>query len=256
MSEQDKKIIVTTSWDDGNPLDLKLAEMLRNYGIAGTFYVPRSNAGMPLLAHDDIRWLHNSGMEIGAHTLTHAVLPPLHPARMLEELKGGKAFLENVLGGEVSSFCYPKGEFSRSACAAACQAGYRLARTTLCFRVAGSFDPFRMPTSLHLYPHSRAVLFRHALKEGNLSGLLNWIARFGCDNDLSSLIRNVFNQVCVHGGIFHLWGHSWEVEQLGLWPVLEDSLCYISRRPGVLYLTNAQVLDSIQVGHDAWRRLS
>lgn len=251
MTEQSKRIIVTTSWDDGHPLDLKLAEMLNAFDMGGTFYIPRSNGGMPMLARDEVRRLHRSGMEIGAHTLTHAELPTLRPARMQEELEGGKAFIEDVVGGEVSSFCYPKGKFSKDACAAVSAAGYRLARTTLCFRTADSFDPFCLPTSLHLYPHTRTVAIRHALKEGNLAGVLNWITLFRFENDLCALIRNVFDHVCARGGIFHLWGHSWEVEKMGLWQVLESSLQYISRRPGVLYLCNGQLVHNSDLGAEA-----
>lgn len=32
--------IMTTSWDDGDPCDLKVAELLRARGLAGTFYIP------------------------------------------------------------------------------------------------------------------------------------------------------------------------------------------------------------------------
>ena len=31
---------ITTSWDDGHPLDLRVAELLAKYGLQGTFYVP------------------------------------------------------------------------------------------------------------------------------------------------------------------------------------------------------------------------
>jgi len=33
---------ITTSWDDGHPMDLRVAALLAKYGIAGTFYVPAS----------------------------------------------------------------------------------------------------------------------------------------------------------------------------------------------------------------------
>jgi hypothetical protein len=32
-------IYVTTSWDDGHKLDMKLAVLLKKYGIKGTFYI-------------------------------------------------------------------------------------------------------------------------------------------------------------------------------------------------------------------------
>jgi len=35
--------IVTTSWDDGHPSDLKLAELLREYDVPATFYIPIDN---------------------------------------------------------------------------------------------------------------------------------------------------------------------------------------------------------------------
>ena len=34
-----KKIVVTTSWDDGHILDLKLSNLLTKYNIKGTFYL-------------------------------------------------------------------------------------------------------------------------------------------------------------------------------------------------------------------------
>ena len=31
---------ITTSWDDGHPLDFRIAELLSEYRLRGTFYVP------------------------------------------------------------------------------------------------------------------------------------------------------------------------------------------------------------------------
>ena len=40
---------MTTSWDDGHPLDYRIAEMLQEYGLRGTFYIPKqaSTGTMP-----------------------------------------------------------------------------------------------------------------------------------------------------------------------------------------------------------------
>ena len=35
-------ILITTSWDDGHPLDLRLAELLHKYDVPATFYIPVS----------------------------------------------------------------------------------------------------------------------------------------------------------------------------------------------------------------------
>src|SRR5271167_749746 len=64
--------IVTTSWDDGDRADLRLAEMLRSRAIRGTFYVPNTPyAGRPALSHADLRALSAEGFEIGAHSVSH-----------------------------------------------------------------------------------------------------------------------------------------------------------------------------------------
>ena len=48
----------TTSWDDGHPLDLRLAELLATHGFSGTFYVPRGNReGRPVMTTAELRAL-------------------------------------------------------------------------------------------------------------------------------------------------------------------------------------------------------
>ena len=47
---------LTTSWDDGHPLDLRLADRLAARGFTGTFYVPRHNReGRPVLSAREVR---------------------------------------------------------------------------------------------------------------------------------------------------------------------------------------------------------
>ena len=64
---------ITTSWDDGHPSDMRLAEMLARHGLTGTFYIPRS-ISTGVMPDSDIRRL-SSNFEIGAHTLNHVFLP-------------------------------------------------------------------------------------------------------------------------------------------------------------------------------------
>src|SRR5215831_16426810 len=66
--------IVTTSWDDGHHIDLRLAERLAACGLKGTFYVALNHPGQKDIDDDEIRALHATGMEIGSHTLTHRCL--------------------------------------------------------------------------------------------------------------------------------------------------------------------------------------
>lgn len=69
-------INVTTSWDDGDFADLKLAELLHSKGIRGTFYIP-INYRDRSLDHSELRTLASGGFEIGAHGFSHRTLSGL-----------------------------------------------------------------------------------------------------------------------------------------------------------------------------------
>lgn len=51
-------------------------------------------------------------VEIGAHTRTHPILAHCTPDRVTREVAGSKAAIEERLGREVRSFCYPNGTSS------------------------------------------------------------------------------------------------------------------------------------------------
>ena len=176
----------TSSWDDGHPLDLRVADLLVRYGTKGTFYIPSRQSGLPILSDREIRSLRGMGMEIGAHTMTHATLTSLHPDRIRQEARDGKRWLEDILGEPVGAFCFPRGKFNASACRIIEECGYQLARTTVAFRTERDFPPFQMPVSFQFVRHSRQIHVRHALKEGNWKGLCRWLSSWQAECDLES----------------------------------------------------------------------
>jgi peptidoglycan/xylan/chitin deacetylase (PgdA/CDA1 family) len=240
-----KVAIVTTSWDDGHTLDIRLAEMLDRYGMSGTFYLPLSYDRFPVMAKEEIRALRAMGMEIGSHTLTHPNLTKLRKNQALHELVESKKMLEDIVGELIVSFCYPAGKFNPMVRSWVVEAGYKLARTTLAFRIDKKFDSFCMPVSFQFFPHMRIVSIRHALKEGNLTGLINWWRLWKMESDLMQLLELLLNFILKNGGILHIWGHSWEIEEFQLWGILEEAFRCIANLPEVLYLTNSQILDLV-----------
>jgi hypothetical protein len=54
--------------------------------------------------------------------------------------------------------------------------------------------------------------------------------------------KRLFDSVLQNGGIWHLWGHSWEIEELGLWKDLEEMLDYVRKREGVSYIPNWELI--------------
>lgn len=235
--------LVTTSWDDGHSLDLRTAGLLARHGIKGTFYAPVNYNKRQVLTSSELHELRSMQMEIGSHTVSHPVLTQLRAEDIFREMRESRERLEQLLGEPVTSFCYPKGKFNATAVSLVSKAGYRLARTTVEFRQETGFDPARMPVSCQFFPQTRRVRVKHALQEGNWKGLAEWLAPLRAENDLLRLTRLLFDRVMDKGGIFHIWGHSWQLEDFGLWGKLEELLSYVARRPGVAYVSNTEALD-------------
>jgi len=235
------RLVVTTSWDDGHPLDLFLAERLATYGVKGTFYVPVRYESCPRLAIGQIRELRAMGMEIGSHTVTHPRMTQVSDETARCELCDSKDYLEQILGEDIPSFCFPEGKFAKRFEPILRSLGYQVARTTVGFQTSPGVNPFAMPVTLQLWPHSRQILARHALKEGNFSGLRTWMTRWGAEADPVRLCERVLNDLLQSGGVLHIWGHSWELDQARLWPVLEQCLRCIAHCREAEYLTNFEV---------------
>lgn len=237
------QVLVTTSWDDGHPMDIKLAGLLSDYGIKGTFYVAPNNRERAVMGVADLRAL-NKQFEIGAHTLTHPDLRRLNHRQLDKEIAGSKLGIESALGTPVRMFCYPKGKYNRRVLRAVASAGFIGARTTKMFRVALGEDPWRMPTTAFCYPLPMWVWHRHCLKTRNSYGLRE-LWRMGTRRSWSQVACGFFEAVLRQGGIWHLWGHSWEIEEHDLWDDLREVLETVSRRQGVMYLTNGEVVQMI-----------
>lgn len=238
--------IVTTSWDDADPNDIRLADLLRSKGIAGTFYVPIKgyNAGKRL-ADCDLRMLCSDGFEIGAHGVSHKSLSGLNQKELRSEVRDCKHSLEHVLGEPVLMFCYPNGRYDVSVIRQVQQAGYKGARTTRMLSLRTDFVPFEMPTTLQAYPHRRVVYVRNSARARSIPGLIKCVTEYRRSQTWVQLGKRLFNRFLKNGGTWHLYGHSWEIEQLGIWSDLSDLLDHVSNREGVMYATNSQLLSLI-----------
>jgi peptidoglycan/xylan/chitin deacetylase (PgdA/CDA1 family) len=238
-------LLLTTSWDDGDPADLRLAETLVLHGFRGTFYLCRDRESRPRLTNREINELAAMPqVEIGSHTLTHPNLRRLNNRQIDAELRGSKAWLEDLIGKSVTSFCYPNGLHGRSLAARVADAGYSIGRTTVSGHTALAFDPLLMPTTMQLYPHKRITQLRHALKERDTRGFKNILALRSWSQEPAELAHRFVEQAGATTGrpaAIHIWGHSWELNEAGLWPALEDLLKFL-RDIGCLAKTNRELV--------------
>jgi peptidoglycan-N-acetylglucosamine deacetylase len=227
---------LTISIDDGHVTDLRTADLLTKYGLQATFYIPAKNPERPVMPTAQIRELARS-FEIGAHTVNHVSLKSLPEAQAWEEISGSKQWLEDTIGTPAVSFCYPMGKFNASTPGLVKNAGFQGART--CFFNLHNFprNPYLWGVSTHAYSHSKAIQLRHAALEGNFLGMLNFMRAYNARTDWREQFLQGLDHIEQHGGIAHLYLHSWEIDELGQWDRLEDVFARISKR-SLTKLTN------------------
>lgn len=241
------RVFVTTSWDDDDRTGLKVAELLTKLGLRGTFYVPTGRLGQDsCFSAGDLRTLFEAGFEIGAHTVSHPLLNELGVKELNHEVEDCKKVLEQILGAEVAMFCYPKGRFNSRVESALKLAGYKGARTTQMLTCGTNFHRFAVPTTIQAYPHARSNYIRNLLRLGALPVLLNAVPDLIRFKSWLQLGKIAFDRVLRDGGMWHLYGHPWEIEKLGLWEQLKEMLEYVRNRSDVRYVTNGQLVDFVK----------
>jgi len=231
-----RPVIVTTSWDDGHVLDLRLAGLLKKYGIKGTFYVaPEDIERRPeeRLTASQIRKIA-ADFEIGGHTISHRRLPKMPDAKAQLEISESKKYLEKITGRKILSFCYPGGEYRTKHARMASRAGYIYARTVKRHSFSGAWQPFEAQTTINAYNH-----FQDLLRIIRFAGFNPFLAVKYLQWDC--LAAAMFDRVAQTGGEFHLWGHSWEIDEHGDWDRLERVLAHIAGRENVIYATNGEL---------------
>jgi len=240
--------LISTSWDDGHALDLRLVELLDRYGLRGTFYIARDYLH-PRLSEAHLRDMAQRH-DIGAHTLSHPTLTDIPLAQARDEIRGGKAWLEDVLGQPVRCFCYPRGARNEALQAEVVAAGYQAARAVTVHQTQVG-PRYAMATTLQVYPlplrplpgiapwrgwrtrlvplgQARQAQRQHGLPLLALRAWLPWAESW-------------LEAAQAQGGIFHLWGHSWEIEQYGQWAALEALLRRLQASAGRAVLNHELV---------------
>jgi peptidoglycan-N-acetylglucosamine deacetylase len=241
-ANMEQRTIVTTSWDDGDRADLRLAEMLRSRGIAGTFYVPiNPYGGRSSLTHQDLRNLTAEGFEIGAHSVTHKLLWGLSEKELTAEVDPCKPVLEDIIGKEVRMFCYPCGRYDVNVIRALEKAGYAGARTVRMLSTRLEFSRFEMPTTVQIMPHAKSGYIKNVLRARKMESVQVFLGQMSRLGSWLELSKSLFDSALENGGMWHLYGHSHELDKLGLWKGLEEILNYVGQRKEVKYVTNGEL---------------
>jgi peptidoglycan/xylan/chitin deacetylase (PgdA/CDA1 family) len=126
LSLSDKTDIILT-FDDGHRSGYSLARpILLKSGLGAIFFITAGWIGNDnYLTCEEIKELHDSGMMIGSHGVSHRFMTDLIDEELEAELTGSKKTLETIIGEEITSFSAPGGRIDDRVNAAVVKAGYR-----------------------------------------------------------------------------------------------------------------------------------
>jgi peptidoglycan/xylan/chitin deacetylase (PgdA/CDA1 family) len=236
-----EEAIITTSWDDGNPLDLKLAELLKKYDVPATFYIPIVYEKRGCMTPRQVREIARS-FDIGGHSYHHIRLNKISPKEAEKEVVDGKKRLEEIAGREVSSFAYPYGNFNDDLSEIVKRANFIGARTIMLLN-REIRNPFAMDTMVNARNWWFTHYILHSLAARDLSLFLFVLSHNLAFKDWDQIALSTLDFVVNNGGVWHLWGHSWEIEENSDWGKLEAVLNAINKLPkSVTRMDNTQML--------------
>jgi peptidoglycan/xylan/chitin deacetylase (PgdA/CDA1 family) len=97
----------------------------------------------------EVRKLHESGMEIGGHTINHPILTRLNREAALDEIAGGRDALERIIEKPIATFAYPNGkpeiDYAPEHVELVKEAGFEAAVSTRWGAATARTDRFQIP---------------------------------------------------------------------------------------------------------------
>ena len=235
---------ITTGWDDGHPFDLRLADLLHKYGLPATFYIPLDNK-LPVMTRSQVREL-SAAFELGGHTAHHCDLLTASDNVTRSEITDCKSALEQISGRPCTAFCFPKGHFRRNHIRQVREAGYRTARTVelMSLETPRLQDGVAIvPTTVQARPAGFSTVARNSLKRLRPMNLFRHVRHR--KSDWVATAEAVVGHVLKCGGVFHFWGHSWEIHEMDQWQNVERVFAVLAQCKGrAIFTDNSGLVDA------------
>jgi len=219
---QGKRKALTFSYDDGQNFDIRLAGLLREHGMKGTFHLNSGRLGLhrgdeSFVGADEIREVY-AGHEVACHGAEHRNLPTITRQQAILEIQEDRKALEKATGGLVQGMSYAFGNYNQEIMDIARALGIKYSRTT--------------QDTKSFFPPSDFLAWHPTCHHGN--GLLELADSF---IDIAGFYELP---------VMYVWGHSFEFGRSGDWSVIEAFVDRMAGREDIWYASNMEIYTYIQ----------
>jgi peptidoglycan-N-acetylglucosamine deacetylase len=233
--------LFTTSWDDGHPLDVRIADTLEEFGFVGTFYASTGPKGRRLIGDSALARIGRKH-ELGVHGRTHTIFPELAHSALADEIHWAVDDLSRF--GRVGRIVAPpRGKIDAATRRFIGKLGYAVRTGAILGSPAilgNSIEP-----TFQLYPHTwktiiRNCAYRHRVPAPALLLAFARDTRRG-DRFHQLLLAAARRQRCVH-----VWGHAADLERLDLWATLRR-LLQTAAELELMPVSNSEAFDRLSM---------
>jgi peptidoglycan/xylan/chitin deacetylase (PgdA/CDA1 family) len=192
----------------------------------------------------------SADFEIGGHTVHHCDLLTVRDDIARREITECKTALEQIIGRSCTAFCFPKGHFRRNHVNFVREAGYRIARTVeyMSLSMPSSLNGLAViATTLQAGRAGVSAIVRNSFKRLRPVNLFRYLRHR--KSGWVGTAEAILDRVMERGGVFHLWGHSWEIDEMGEWENLERLFAKLAQqRDRAVFVTNSGLLNGTEDG--------
>ncbi len=220
-----KKKAMTFSYDDGIPSDLRLIELMKKYGIKGTFnintmFYENGNEPENRLKKSELKEIaNNPQFEIACHGHTHPHYTFLPQSVVTNDIMTNRKDVEAITDKIIRGFAYPYGPYNETSEDSIKAAGIVYARTTK------STNDFTLPENwLQWHPtcHHKNSLELY--------------------DKFEALTRAVSTPT-----VMYVWGHTYEFgpDYDNNWELIEELFEKCHKNPDIWFATNMEIYDYV-----------